>query len=71
MLERFSAGDSTGVTKYIQFPALGINTPTTVFNTKEEFINFVDSYNNIVRAIWSSPALRNVFINEDVSFFFW
>ena len=44
MLERFSAGDSTGVTKYIQFPALGINTPTTVFNTKEEFINFVDSY---------------------------
>ena len=44
MLEHFSAGDSTGVAKYIQFPALGINTPTTVFNTKEEFINFVDSY---------------------------
>ena len=44
MLSGFSAGDANAVTEHIEFPALGINSPTTAFNSKEEFIDFFNSY---------------------------
>tara|TARA_Y100000588_G_scaffold354670_1_gene409152 strand:- start:774 stop:1178 length:405 start_codon:yes stop_codon:yes gene_type:complete len=44
LLAYFSVGNSDGVAKHIQFPALNINAQTTAFHTKEEFIDFVDSY---------------------------
>ena len=40
MLSSFSAGDAKGVAEHLEFPALGINSPTTAFNSKEEFIDF-------------------------------
>ena len=38
MLSSFSAGDAKGVAEHLEFPALGINSPTTAFNSKEKFI---------------------------------